>query len=162
MVEESIEYKIKHLKREVNPIIGILEDPESEEKPIAQIADEIITALDDVRSEYNQVCIVARVSYDGGDTWEFFTMGPYKSRSIAKQKGEGLNVPGGKYECKWLIFDMARDAKAFLKGAEPPKESASAWTGEVQARQVVETKWIEPLPPEVEDGEGPAVHLQEG
>lgn len=103
------------------------------------------------------------MSYDGGDTWEFFVGGPYKSRSIAKAKGEGLNVPGGKYECKWLIFNMSRDMKALLKAAEPVEEGVSAWTKEVQLRQVVETRWIEPLePPEESDGKEPEVHLHQG
>lgn len=163
MVEEPIEYKTKGLKREITPIIRILEDPESEEKSIAQIADEIISAIDEVRSSYSQVCIVARVSYDGGDTWEFFVGGPYKSRAIAKSKGESLNVPGGKYVCKWLIFDMSKDMKALLKAAEPVEEGQSAWTKEVHLRQVLETRWIEPLhPPEDEDGQEPEVPVQEG
>lgn len=143
MVEE-IQYKPKHLKREINPIIGILEDPESEEKSVAQIADEIVTALDDVRADQNAVCIVARVSYDHGETWQFFVMGPYKSRTIAKAKGEGLVSGGAKHAAKWLMFDMVKDQRKFLKELASSDDETSAWTGEVPAKLIRETVWLEP------------------
>lgn len=143
-VSEEIEYKAKHLKREINPIIGILEDPESEEKSVAQIADEIIGALDEVRDKQNAVCVVARVSYDHGLTWQFFVMGPYKSRAVAKQKGEALTSSGASWTCKWLMFDMVKDYRAFLKALVPTEDEGSAWAGSVPASLIRETKWIEP------------------
>lgn len=141
---EEVEYKPKNLKRELNPIIGILEDPDSEEKSIAQIADEIINALDEVRSGYNQVGIVARVSYDHGDTWQYFLMGPYKNKTAAKAKGEGLTSSGAKYQVKWLMFDMVKDARKFLRELVPSEGEGSAWAGEVPKSLIRETRWIEP------------------
>lgn len=141
---EEIEYKVKHLKREVNPIIGILEDDESEDKSTAQVADEIITALDDVRDQYNQVGIIARVSYDHGETWQFFVMGPYKNRTAAKAKGEGLTSSGAKYQVRWLMFDMVKDARKFLRELVPSEEAGSTWAGEVPKSLIRETRWIEP------------------
>lgn len=136
-------YKPKALKRELNPIIGILEDPESEGKSIAQVADEIITALDEVRSKQNQVCIVARTSLDDGQTWQFFVMGPYKSMSVAKAKGESLATAFMNYTVKWLRFAMVNDHRAFLKDLQPP-EKMSAWVGEVPVSRIRSTTWIEP------------------
>ncbi len=141
-MSEEIEYKPKHLKREINPIIGILEDEESEDKSVAQIADEIITALDEVRSKQSQYCIVARVSMDLGETWQFFVMGPYKSMAVAKSKGESL-VTFAAGRVAWLRFAMVTDHRQFLKDMVP-KETTSAWAGEVPVSLIRTTTWIEP------------------
>ena len=137
------DFKPKNLKGELKPIIAILESEESEEKSVAQIADEIVSALDEVRAKKNQVAIIARVSPDHGKTWKFFVMGPYKSMSIAKQKGESL-MTASKYPIRWMRFTMVSDARTFLKELIPPEEPASAWVGEVPMSLVSETIWIEP------------------
>lgn len=141
-MSDQSEYKPKHLKRELNPIIAILEDEESEEKDIVQIADEIITALDEVRSKQAQYCVVARISLDHGETWQFFVMGPYKSMAVAKSKGESLVTfaPG---QIKWLRFAMVTDHRQFLKDMMP-KETSSAWAGEIPVSLIRTTAWIEP------------------
>lgn len=140
MVED---FKPKNLKGEIKPIIEILESEESEEKSVAQIADEIVSALDEVRAKKNQVAIVARVSPDHGKTWEFFVMGPYKSMAVARQKGEAL-MNASKYPTRWLRFTMVSDVRQFMKDLVPPEESASAWVGEVPVSLISETVWIEP------------------
>ncbi len=145
MVEE-IEYKPKNLKGELKPIIEILESEESEEKSVAQIADEVVSALDEVRAKKNQVCIVARVSLDHGQTWQFFVMGPYKSLAVAKQKGESLAGMGNAI-VKWLRFTMVKDHREFIKELTP-KEKMSAWEGEVPQALVKSTVWVEPDVPE--------------
>lgn len=144
---EEIEYKPKNLKGELKPIIAILEDEESEEKSVAQIADEIVSALDEVRSKKNQVCVVARVSLDHGVTWQFFVMGPYKSMAVAKQKGESLAGMTNAI-VKWLRFTMVSDHREFMKELIPKDEKMSAWVGEVPTRLIKETVWVEPDEPE--------------
>lgn len=151
----------KHLKRETNPIIEILSDPDLEDASSEELADMILDRLKEVQREAAKnaakkpvYAIVARVSYDCGVSWQFYTAGPYSTRSEARTKGESMCVASGG-DVRWMIFEMVQDTRAFLKNEREirrPTEWSPIrqdWVGEVPPSLIRETVWVEPEEPEV-------------
>lgn len=152
---DLVEYRRRHLVSEVKPIVAILEDEEAEEWSVEEVADRIIDALDAVREKKSLYCVIARVSFDCGETWQFFVTGPYKTPGAARTKGESLLAASGG-DVKWLSLQMVRDPRTFLKDERDirrPKDGdlgGSAWSGEVPESAVRVTAWIEPIQEEVD------------
>lgn len=146
----------KHLKRETNPIIEILSDPELEEASSEELADLILDRIKEVQREAAKnaakkavYAIVARVSFDCGASWQYFIAGPYGTRSEARSRAETmLNASGG--DVRWRVFEMVQDGRSFLKeerDVRRPTEWSSIqqdWVGEVPSSLIRETTWIEP------------------
>jgi hypothetical protein len=80
------------LKREINALLPILENPANADKSSEEIAAELIDALDDTRATHNRLAVVAQYSIDQGETWHHAVLGPFstRSQSAARQAAEGF------------------------------------------------------------------------
>lgn len=115
------------LKREINALLPILEDPANADKTAEEIAEELISALDATRAEHNRLAVVAQYSLDHGDTWHHAVLGPFSTRSesAARQAAEGfVGRPTQPGQGRFMLVPAYANTRDAWAAIGPSRETA--------------------------------------
>lgn len=108
------------LKRELNALTAILADPANQDKTPDDLAEEIITALDDLRSKSHRVAVVANYAWTGGEP-TLAVLGPFSTRApaAARAAGEGMAGTARGGHGKWLAVPAYANVRAAWDAVMP-------------------------------------------
>jgi hypothetical protein len=81
------------LIREINALAAVLSDPDNQDKSPEDIAEEIITALDDLRSQTHRLAVVAQYQWTGGEP-TVAVLGPFSTRAPGAARAVGGGMAG--------------------------------------------------------------------
>ena len=109
------------LKREIDAVAKVLASPENQDKTAEQVAEEVVSAIDELRAKHNRLAVVARYTWDE-ETYHLSVIGPFSTRASgqAQQAGEGmvgsLAHPG---KGKWMLATVYPSPRAAWDATKP-------------------------------------------
>lgn len=106
--------------REIKALTAILADEANQDKTAENIAEEIILALDELRSQTHRVAIVTNYAWTGGEN-TLAVLGPFSTRApaAAKAVGEGMAGTARGGTGKWLRVPAYATARAAWDAVMP-------------------------------------------
>lgn len=115
------------LKRELTAVTQVLAEEENAERSAEEVAEAVIRALDEVRSEHNRLAVVVRHRWGTDGAWHMAVLGPVGVRqlSAAKALGEaaafGLAASGG--EGRYALVPAYPNPRAAWAEIKPPSRA---------------------------------------
>lgn len=111
--------------REIKAVAAVLADEQNEDKTPEDIAEELILALDELRSKSNRLAVIARYAWKEGEEPSLAVFGPFSTRATAAARavGEGMagTFRGG--TGKWLAVPAYANVRAAWDAVRPDPDS---------------------------------------
>lgn len=109
------------LTREIKVVAAVLADEQNEDKSAEDIAEELIRALDDLRSKQNRLAVVANYAWKQGDEPSLAVLGPFSTRAPAAARGVGQGMAGTAKggHGKWLLVPAYASVRAAWDAVQP-------------------------------------------
>lgn len=113
------------LKREINAIAAVLADEANEDKTAEDIAEEIILALDELRSKSHRLAVIASYAWHPGEEPSLAVLGPFSTRApaAARAVGEGMAGTAKGGHGKWLLVPAYANVRAAWDAVRPDPDS---------------------------------------
>lgn len=115
------------LQREIKALTAILADEANADKTAEQLAEELITALDDLRSKSHRVAIVANYAWTNEEP-TLAVLGPFSTRApaAARAAGEGMAGTARGGHGKWLAVPAYANVRAAWDAVMPTADETRA------------------------------------
>ena len=109
------------MKREVNAVAGVLADEANEDKSAEDIAEEIILALDELRSKSHRIAVLANYAWHPEDEPTLAVFGPFSTRSPSTARAVGVGMAGTARggHGKWLTVPAYANVRAAWDAVRP-------------------------------------------
>lgn len=110
-------------RKEVNALAAILTDPDNQDKSPEDIAEELIEALDDLRSQTHRIAVVAQYQWTGGEP-TVAVLGPFSTRAptAARAVGGGMAGTAQGGSGRFMLVPAYASVKAAWDAIKPPSK----------------------------------------
>lgn len=114
------------LAREIKAIAEVLADPANEDRTPEELAADLISALDEVRSNHNRLAVIGRFTWDGTE-YHDVVLGPFSTRSVKAARDVGAGLTGATQHVghgKFKLIPAFATARAAWEAFKPEDDAA--------------------------------------